>query len=118
MRHVVGALAESLLLPHELVEDIRLAVTEAFTNVVRHAYDGGGGGNVEIKVNPAPRHLYVTVTDAGRGMKPNPDSEGAGLGIPLIAALSERFEILQPAGGGSVLHITFQRRSGRFQATS
>ena len=38
IRHVLGAFAEALRLPDDLVEDLRLAVTEACTNVVRHAY--------------------------------------------------------------------------------
>ena len=43
VRHVLGALAEALALPRAVVEDMRLAVTEACTNVVRHAYSGAGG---------------------------------------------------------------------------
>src|SRR5918992_627110 len=42
VRHVLGALAEALALPPALVDDVRLAVTEACTNVVRHAYEGEG----------------------------------------------------------------------------
>ena len=38
VRHVLGAFAEALDLPPDLIEDMRLAVTEACTNVVRHAY--------------------------------------------------------------------------------
>ena len=41
IRHVLGAFAEALRLPDDLVEDMRLAVTEACTNVVRHAYADG-----------------------------------------------------------------------------
>ena len=41
IRHVLGAFADALQLPADLVEDMRLAVTEACTNVVRHAYYGG-----------------------------------------------------------------------------
>ena len=43
VRHVLGALAEALALPARVTEDMRLAVTEACTNVVRHAYDDGDG---------------------------------------------------------------------------
>src|ERR1700745_3993604 len=38
VRHVLGAFAQALGLSVELIEDLRLAVTEACTNVVRHAY--------------------------------------------------------------------------------
>ena len=38
VRHVLGALSESLGLPQALTEDVCLAVTEACTKLVRHAY--------------------------------------------------------------------------------
>ena len=41
VRHVLGAFAEALQLPDPVIEDMRLAVTEACTNVVRHAYADG-----------------------------------------------------------------------------
>ena len=49
VRHVVGALAEALHMPPGMVEDVRLAVTEACTNVVRHAYAGRDGA-LEVEV--------------------------------------------------------------------
>ena len=42
VRHVLGAFAEALQLPEPTIEDMRLAVTEACTNVVRHAYSTDG----------------------------------------------------------------------------
>src|SRR6476469_5669296 len=47
VRHVLGAFAEALHLPVGVVDDMRLAVTEACTNVVRHAYDGVDPGPLE-----------------------------------------------------------------------
>ena len=38
VRRALEAIAEELALPRRLIEDMRLAVTEACTNVVRHAY--------------------------------------------------------------------------------
>src|SRR5829696_8393964 len=40
VRHVLGALADAVRLAPDLANDMRLAVTEACTNVVRHAYRG------------------------------------------------------------------------------
>src|SRR4029078_8745083 len=65
VRHVLGACAESMRLPDELIEDLRLAVTEACTNVVRHAYPEGVPGVVEISVEPEPEEVRVVVADYG-----------------------------------------------------
>src|SRR3954447_26680642 len=68
IRHVLGAFAEALRLPDELVEDLRLAVTEACTNVVRHAYSPELPGPVEISIRPSAACVDVVVADYGRGI--------------------------------------------------
>ena len=59
MRHVLGAFAEALQLPDPVIEDMRLAITEACTNVVRHAYADGEPGTVEILIRPDGDSLQV-----------------------------------------------------------
>jgi serine/threonine-protein kinase RsbW len=108
VRHVLGALAEALGLPDAVTEDMRLAVTEACTNVVRHAY-AGGRGPIDVAVRPKGDELEVTVADAGRGFGPSPDTGGPGLGLPLIAALSDSLEIERSRGAGSRLIMSFLR---------
>ena len=109
VRHVLGAFAEALQLPDPLIEDMRLAVTEACTNVVRHAYSDGEPGPVEILIRPEDGDtLLVVVSDAGRGLGPRSDSSGPGLGLPLIAALSHSFEIEQVPDNGSRLRMSFR----------
>jgi serine/threonine-protein kinase RsbW len=107
IRHVLGALAEALALPPALIEDMRLAVTEACTNVVRHAYEGDG--SVDVVVRPNGDALVVIVEDAGRGIGPSPDTAGPGLGLPLIAALTDALEIERGATSGSRLVMRFAR---------
>src|SRR5919202_2855350 len=51
IRHVLGAFAEALHLPDPVIEDIRLAVTEACTNVVRHAYGDGQSGPIDVRIH-------------------------------------------------------------------
>src|SRR5919108_276251 len=65
VRHVLGAFAESMRLPDELIEDLRLAVTEACTNVVRHAYADEIPGAVEVSIEPGEEHVHVVVADFG-----------------------------------------------------
>src|SRR6478735_3456187 len=80
IRHGLGAFAEALRLPDDLVEDLRLAVTEACTNVVRHAYPADIPGPVEITIQPMEEHVSVIVSDHGRGIGTSSDTTGPGLG--------------------------------------
>jgi serine/threonine-protein kinase RsbW len=106
IRHVLGAFAEALQLPPDLVEDMRLAVTEACTNVVRHAYDGEVGP-IDVVVRPEGDRLEVIVSDRGRGMGPSPDVDGPGLGLPLIAALADSIEVQNAPVRGNRLRMSF-----------
>jgi serine/threonine-protein kinase RsbW len=108
VRHVLGALAGALKLPDDVIEDMRLAVTEACTNVVRHAYQGDEG-KIDVVVRPRGDALEVVVSDAGRGIAPSPDTAGPGLGLPLIAALADTLEIERRRDSGSRLIMRFIR---------
>jgi anti-sigma regulatory factor (Ser/Thr protein kinase) len=110
IRHVLGAFAEALRLPDELVEDLRLAVTEACTNVVRHAYPPERTGPVEISIKPLEEHVTIIVSDHGRGIGTSSDTTGPGLGLPLIAAIADVVELQPVPGGGSRVAMTFSRQ--------
>jgi anti-sigma regulatory factor (Ser/Thr protein kinase) len=110
IRRVLDALAESVPLPRRSLEDMRLAVTEACTNVVRHAY-GDGDGPLEVVIRPRDTTVDVVVSDRGRGLYPRTDSDGPGLGLSLISALTERFEVEQPPGAGTRLLMAFSLQS-------
>jgi serine/threonine-protein kinase RsbW len=110
IRHVLGAFAEAMRLSAEVVEDMRLAVTEACTNVVRHAYDDGEPGTIEVVVQREGDRLDVIVSDRGRGMGPSPDSDGPGLGLPLIAALADSIEVQDAPVRGNRLRMSFASR--------
>jgi serine/threonine-protein kinase RsbW len=104
-------------LSQEVLGDLKLALTEACTNSVRHAY-AGGEGVVEIVYELHPDRLVVEVVDEGEGFDPPADgseridgdedrdlSEG-GLGIAIIQALADEFEVgARPQGGGSRLRF-------------
>jgi serine/threonine-protein kinase RsbW len=109
IRYVLGAFAEALQLPDELVEDLRLAVTEACTNVVRHAYPPGMPGPVEVSIRPEADVVSVVVEDRGRGIGTSGDTSGPGLGLPLIGAIADDVELRPVPGGGSRVAMTFAR---------
>jgi serine/threonine-protein kinase RsbW len=84
-------------LDDETVNDLKLAVTEACTNSVRHAY-GDNGGTVDIVYELYDDRLVVEVSDDGAGFDPNRLVEAGeltegGLGIAIIRALVDEFEI-------------------------
>jgi serine/threonine-protein kinase RsbW len=110
IRHVLGAFAEALNLPPELVDDMRLAVTEACTNVVRHAYHDGEPGPIDVVIRPIGDRLELIVVDYGRGPGPSPDVAGPGLGLPLIAALADSVELRPAPIRGSRLAMSFRCR--------
>ena len=92
VRHAVGGLGEVLEVDDQTLSDIKLAVTEACTNVVVHAYPDAEGP-MGLRASIDDRRLSLVVTDRGRGIVPRPDSPGLGLGLPLIATLAESLEL-------------------------
>jgi serine/threonine-protein kinase RsbW len=87
---------------------IRLAVSEAVTNTVLHAYRGAGGpGPVELTADREPDGIRIVVSDAGTGMRPRAESPGSGLGLPLIAQMTEGMEIERQPSGGTRLQMRF-----------
>jgi anti-sigma regulatory factor (Ser/Thr protein kinase) len=107
IRHVIGALGESIALPQGRIEDIKLAVTEACTNVVRHAYSTETG-SLDVTAVADADGLQVVVADEGEGIRPHTQSEGGpGLGLPLMAAVAYEFEIEQSRAGGTRVRMLF-----------
>src|SRR3954468_18076581 len=111
VRRALEAIADELALPRRLVEDMRLAVTEACTNVVRHAYADGEADHasaLRVELLPEPPGMRVIVEDRGRGLSPSPDLRGPGLGLPLIAKLTSELEVSHgPGDRGSRVAMFF-----------
>jgi anti-sigma regulatory factor (Ser/Thr protein kinase) len=88
---------------------IALAVSEAVTNAVIHAYvDRPVPGDVEVHVERHPDDgLEIRVCDEGRGMMPRSDSPGLGVGLPLVAKLAQRFRVETRPTGGTAVSMVF-----------
>ncbi len=106
VRHVMGAFGDTLALPEKLLADIRLAVTEACTNVVRHAYDEDGGV-MQVEVRPYDDRLEIVIADSGRGIATSTDRRGPGLGLPMIAQLADGVDIDRTVHAGSRVTMSF-----------
>jgi serine/threonine-protein kinase RsbW len=108
MRNAVLGLAEERGMTKATRADIALAVSEACTNVVMHAYiDAPAPGPLTVEASHRDGELMVAVRDEGRGMLPRPDSPGLGLGLSLIDQLSQRLEINQNGACGTEVRLTF-----------
>jgi serine/threonine-protein kinase RsbW len=107
VRHALGALGEVLGVDPQKLSDIRLAVTEACTNVVVHAYPDGEEGPLEVLAMLQAQELTVIVRDEGRGITPRQDSPGLGLGLPLIASLAEKVQLGHDARKRTEVRMTF-----------
>ena len=107
VRHAFGGLGDALAVDDQTLADMKLAVTEACTNVVVHAY-GEGEGPMEIAASVVDTRLLVAVRDEGRGMLPRPDSPGLGLGLPLIATLTETLELGRSPDDRTEIRMTFR----------
>jgi serine/threonine-protein kinase RsbW len=93
-----------------VLDAVRLAVSEAVSNVVVHGYRDRATGTFTVSIDWGPDELRVVVRDDGCGMQPRPDSPGAGLGLPLIANVVESFSVIAPPEGGTELCMTFPLR--------
>ena len=109
LRHWIEQLSSEAGATAGQCADVALAVSEALTNVVMHAYVGRPKpGPMRIRAEHVDRRLQVEVEDDGIGLGPRPDSPGAGLGLALIASLATELELaLGPGGAGTLVRMTF-----------
>lgn len=101
--------AERAGLSAGLVADVRLAVSEAVTNVIVHAYrDRVEPGVVRVSARGCSLAFWVVIEDDGTGMQPRADSPGAGLGLPMIATVAHNLDIERSPSGGTRLTLCFE----------
>jgi anti-sigma regulatory factor (Ser/Thr protein kinase) len=94
------AVEQTLLLDGELLETVKLLVSELVTNSVRHA-GLPAGGEIGLTAAAAERLVRVEVTDAGRGFDPAqcPEpSENGGWGLRLVDSLADRWGVVRTGG--------------------
>lgn len=110
LRHRVIAHAAEHHVADPPINDLALAVSEAVTNAVVHAFQARDPGHVTVCIDIERERdcVELVVIDDGDGMVPRPDTPGLGLGLPLIAQLAETFQIGTPeTGTGTEIRMTF-----------
>jgi serine/threonine-protein kinase RsbW/stage II sporulation protein AB (anti-sigma F factor) len=88
------------------LEDVRLAVSEAVTNVVMHAYRAEPGP-VHVVARLVDQELWVLVADEGVGNNVPTQRPGLGLGLALMTKMCDEFTLIDRADGGTEARMRF-----------
>ena len=107
IRNDVTDYARAAGLSGEELDNVKLAVSEAATNVVRHAYRERPG-LVHIIASAVDGDLWVFVEDDGVGFNTATENPGMGLGFVVITNVSEQFTLSDRSNGGTEARIRFR----------
>ena len=88
-------------------EDIALAVSEAASNAVVHAYPRSERGTVGMRARASSGVIEIVVTDTGIGMPTSNPAEDTGYGLAIMRELADHFEIQSGDPPGVRVRMTF-----------
>jgi serine/threonine-protein kinase RsbW len=112
-RLALAGVAANAGAPREVVSDLKLAVTEACTNVIKHAYgEPPTGGEIIVRYTVQPGMLSIEVEDAGSGFDSgsshradrNGDGEN-GMGLMIIRVLTDELSVTSTGSGTRVAFV-------------
>jgi anti-sigma regulatory factor (Ser/Thr protein kinase) len=106
-RRAVTALAVTAGATADQVDAVRLATSEALTNVVVHAYRDRLG-DIHVTAAVAGGELWLLVADDGDGLHQRGGKSGLGLGLTLIAQACDELTIVKRSTGGTELRMRFR----------
>jgi anti-sigma regulatory factor (Ser/Thr protein kinase) len=106
IRRRVAAIAAEAGGREQVVDDIKLCVSEAVTNAAMHAY-GPASGTVDVTVQRDGRELTVVVRDNGTGLTQHEPGPDGGRGLRIIDLLSRSHSVSPLPGGGTEVRMIF-----------
>ena len=121
IRSLVRGWVQSWEVDEKTAHDVVLAVDEACTNAIRHAYEGRSDGAVELILHAEPDHLEIQVSDQGLPcptkcavkrplQRAKPDElEPGGLGIQLIHEVFDEVDFCAGESGGNCVTMKLKR---------
>ncbi len=96
-RHALELWAQNLKPTGPERSDLLLAISEAATNVIRHAYPGGKeDAAFQLDAVISDDRLQVVVTDEGVGLGAGSSNPGLGMGLPLLSTLADTLMLVGP----------------------
>jgi len=109
IRDFINSSASEINIPKDIVENIILAVDEACTNIIKHAYKYAPDGDILIKVKPSSTKFVISIIDNGISFEPEtipePDLQKyyrqrrvGGLGIYLMRTLMDEVKYISKPG--------------------
>ena len=109
IRTFIQSIASSVGFAQESIDNMILAVDEACTNIIKHAYKSYPEGEIIIKVKYEAKKLVITIIDYGKSFAPEsipePDIQEyyrqhkvGGLGIYLMRTLMDEVEYISIPG--------------------
>jgi serine/threonine-protein kinase RsbW len=112
-RLALAGVAANAGAPREVVSDLKLAVTEACTNVIKHAYgEPAIGGEIVVRYTVEPGMLSIEVEDMGSGFDPgsSPGADrngdgGNGMGLMIIRVLTDELSVTSTGSGTRVAFV-------------
>lgn len=109
-REAVASLMVELGADEDTVDDVRLCVSEAVANVVRHAY--ADGGELLVRVEEQAGEVTVVVGDEGSGLSGFRSDGDLGYGLRIIDRLAARCAITSAPNLGTEVQMVFPLRRG------
>lgn len=118
IRLFIGDIARKAGFNEDTISDIELAVDEACTNVIKHAYHYDANQQIDIAVELNDRQMAIVISDHGSGFDPdsieNPDQRirkhaRGGLGIALMKKIMDEVSFsIQPGIRNEVRMIKYK----------
>jgi serine/threonine-protein kinase RsbW len=112
-RLALSGMAREMPLGDDVLADLKLAVTEACGNAVRHAYPDGVG-DVSVSFVATDAELEMIVEDHGSGLGPDDlveqrlsASMAGGMGMSIIRTIVDELDVMRGADGrGTIVRMT------------
>jgi len=116
VRNFVEMIGLRIGLENQTIAHIKLAVDEACTNIIKHAYNGSIDKNIKIRIDTSPKKFTVIIRDNGKSFDPELISEpnieesqkmkkGGGLGMFLMKKLMDEVKYKTNSAGNELLLI-------------